>query len=70
MAKVKNENGTVQPMKVSLNQLSPAQRWLAKKILEGGLDFETQKQKNPALFEDGKIEQYLREHGYFDKGEE
>ena len=63
MAKKQPEAST---MKVTLGQMTAAQRYMAKQILAGNLDFYRMRDKYPALFEDGKIEQYLREHGYFD----
>ena len=62
----KKPETTIQPMKVTLGQMNAAQRYMAKQILAGNLDFYKMRDKFPSLFEDGKIEQYLREHGYFD----
>lgn len=64
--KEKKGGGTVSPMHVSLPQMTPAQRYMAKQILAGNLDFYRMKEKYPALFEDGKIEEWLRQNGYFD----
>lgn len=61
--------GTIQPMYVSLPQMSLVQRYLAKQILAGNLDFYKMKTKFPEQFEDGKIEEWLRQNGY-DFGEE
>ena len=67
MAKEKVE--AVRPLSVSLPQMTPLQRYYAKRILGGYLDFYEMKAKFPDIFADGKIEAWLRQNGY-DFGEE
>lgn len=69
MAKEKNQ-GTIKPLSVSLPQMTPLQRYFAQRILAGYLDFYQMKEKYPQVFEDGKVEEWLRQNGYFDEGEE
>lgn len=70
MAKSKNVGEVVSPMYVSLPQMSLVQRYLAKQILAGNLNYHKTKAKYPEQFEDGKIEEWLRQNGYdFGEGE-
>lgn len=66
--KSKNTGEAVSPMYVSLPQMTPRQRYFAERIWEGHLDFWRMKEKYPKEFEDGKIEEWLRQKG-FDFGE-
>lgn len=68
--KSKNTGETVSPMYVSLPQMTALQRYFAKQILAGNLDFYHMKEKYPDIFADGKIEEWLRQNGYdFGEGE-
>ena len=68
--KSKKTGETVSPMYVSLPQMTPLQRYYAKRILGGYLDFYFMKEKYPDIFADGKIEEWLRQNGYdFGEGE-